>query len=104
MPDTLGAPTDHSAEALFVAVYARLKAMAARQLASRRNATLDTTELVHELYLRMGQRPALQFEQPAQFFTYCLVANRRNRKDAQLRLSTCRMLSKPSHALYLSCG
>ena len=89
MPDTLGVPTDHSAEALFVAVYARLKAMAARQLASRRNATLDTTELVHELYLRMGQRPALQFEQPAQFFTYAARAMRHlliNRARDRLRL------------------
>ena len=65
MSDNRQAPLDRSAEALFVTVYARLKAMAARQLASRRNATLDTTELVHELYLRMGQREALHFEHPA---------------------------------------
>jgi RNA polymerase sigma factor (TIGR02999 family) len=83
------APVDHSTEALFVAVYARLKAMAARQLASRRNATLDTTELVHELYLRMGQREGLQFEHPAQFFSYAARAMRHlliNRARDRLRL------------------
>ena len=58
MPESRQMPLDQSAEALFVTVYARLKAMAAKQLAGRRHATLDTTELVHELYLRMGQREA----------------------------------------------
>lgn len=83
-------PHDHSTDALFAEVYARLKAMAARQLASRqRNATLDTTELVHELYLRMGDRPDLQFEQPAQFFTYAARTMRHlliNRARDRLRL------------------
>ncbi len=74
---------------LFVTVYARLKAMAARQLASRRSATLDTTELVHELYLRIGQREALHFEHPAQFFSYAARAMRHlltNRARDRLRL------------------
>lgn len=74
MPGIRQAPTDHSTEALFVMGYARLKAMAARQLASRRHATMDATELMHELYLRMGQRQALQFEHPAQFFSYAARA------------------------------
>lgn len=89
MPETRQPPADHSAQALFVAVYARLKAMAARQLASHRHATLDTTELVHELYLRMGQRDSLQFEHPAQFFTYAARAMRHlliNRARDRLRL------------------
>ncbi|MEO8808897.1 MAG: ECF-type sigma factor [Rhodanobacter sp.] len=74
---------------LFVAVYARLKAMAARQLSSRHGATLDTTELVHELYLRIGQREALRFEHPAQFFSYAARAMRHlliNRARDHLRL------------------
>jgi RNA polymerase sigma factor (TIGR02999 family) len=89
MSETRSAPPDRSAEALFVTVYARLKAMAARQLASRRNSTLDTTELVHELYLRMGQREALHFEHPAQFFSYAARAMRHlliNRARDRLRL------------------
>ncbi len=66
-----------STDALFVDVYDRLKAMASRRLAGQRShATLDTTELVHELYLRMGDRAALQFVEPAQFFAYAARAMR----------------------------
>ena len=61
---------------LFDAVYARLKAMAARELSQREQATLDTTALVHELYLRMGKQPGLAFEHPAQFFAYAARAMR----------------------------
>ena len=89
MSDTRQEPVDHSTQALFVAVYARLKAMAARQLAGQRHATLDTTELVHELYLRMGSRPALRFREPAQFFAYAARAMRHlliNRARDRLRI------------------
>jgi RNA polymerase sigma factor (TIGR02999 family) len=65
-----------AADALFVKVYARLKAMASRQLASRAGATLHTTALVHELYLRVGKSRELRFEQPAQFFAYAAHAMR----------------------------
>ena len=64
------------ADALFAAVYARLKAMASRQLRSRPDATLQTTALVHELYLRVGRGRELTFEQPAQFFAYAARAMR----------------------------
>lgn len=77
------------ADALFADVYARLKAMAARQLARRPRGTLDTTALVHELYLRMGARPALQFGSQAQFFAYAARAMRHllgDRARDQLRL------------------
>jgi RNA polymerase sigma factor (TIGR02999 family) len=63
-------------DALFDAVYARLKAMASRELNQREHATLDTTALVHELYLRMGKQPGLAFEHPAQFFAYAARAMR----------------------------
>ena len=63
------------ADALFAQVYARLKAMASRQLAARRGATLETTALVHELYLRMCKRE-LAFEHQAQFFAYAARAMR----------------------------
>lgn len=83
-------PAGSSADALFVEVYDRLKAMASRRLAGqRRNATLDTTELVHELYLRMGDREALRFGEPAQFFAYAARAMRHlliNRARDRLRL------------------
>ncbi len=62
-------------DALFAQVYDRLKAMAGRQLAVRSN-TLDATELVHELYLRMGGGRELAFKHPDQFFTYAARAMR----------------------------
>jgi len=72
MLTTTPAPTD----ALFDAVYARLKAMAGRQLARRGHDTLETTALVHELYLRMSTGRDLAFAHPAQFFTYAARAMR----------------------------
>lgn len=82
----VGATTD----ALFVEVYDRLKAMASRRLSGqRRNETLATTELVHELYLRMGERSGLRFNEPAQFFAYAACAMRHlliNRARDRLRL------------------
>lgn len=81
-----------TSDALFANVYARLKAMAANQLAQRRGqpgATLDTTELVHELYLRMDRPDQLAFEHPAQFFAYAARAMRHllmNRARDRLRL------------------
>ena len=90
MAEVTQLPNESSTDALFAEVYARLKAMASRQLSgARRNATLDTTELVHELYLRIGERDELRFEQPAQFFAYAARAMRHlliNRARDRLRL------------------
>jgi len=63
-------------DTLFDAVYARLKAMAARQLGASERGTLDTTALVHELYLRIGDKDELRFAHPAQFFAYAARAMR----------------------------
>ena len=76
MPKPDSPNTPESADALFDAVYARLKAMAARQLGARERGTLDTTALVHELYLRIGAQDELQFSHPAQFFAYAARAMR----------------------------
>ena len=73
-PDPPSAPGD--ADDLFREVYQRLKAMAGRQLARRERGTLDTTAVVHELYLRMGGKPGLAFEQQQQFFAYAARAMR----------------------------
>jgi len=62
--------------ALFDAVYDRLKAMASRQLARGSRGTLDTTALVHELWLRVNTGRELAFEHPAQFFSYAARAMR----------------------------
>ncbi len=85
------APADaaRGVDALFSEVYARLKAMASRR-APARGATLDTTALVHELYLRMQHGgDALRFDAPAQFFGYAAQAMRHllaNRARDRLRL------------------
>jgi RNA polymerase sigma factor (TIGR02999 family) len=80
MESTPEAPGDFAgqpAEALFAEVYARLKAMAARQLAVMpKGGTLETTALVHELYLRMNSNRELQFGHRAQFFAYAARAMR----------------------------
>jgi RNA polymerase sigma factor (TIGR02999 family) len=65
-----------SADQLFAEVYANLKRVAHARLAARPHDTLDTTELVHELFLRIGDNPALRFEQRAQFFAYAARAMR----------------------------
>jgi RNA polymerase sigma factor (TIGR02999 family) len=67
---------ERASDPLFAEVYARLKAMAGRQLAQRAKDTLETTALVHELYLRMSTGHELAFEHPAQFFTYAARAMR----------------------------
>ncbi|MDZ3824740.1 MAG: ECF-type sigma factor [Pseudoxanthomonas sp.] len=82
------ADAPRSADQLFVEVYDRLKAMAGRRLAAGPRGTLDTTGLVHELYLRMNAGERLRFSHPAQFFTYAARAMRHLLTDrARVRLS-----------------
>jgi len=58
-------------------LYGQLKALASRQLArAARGVTLDTTSLVHELFLKMHGREHLDFAQDGQFFTYAARAMR----------------------------
>ena len=88
LPPDLTAPV--TPDALFVAVYDRLKAMAGQRLARHaRGQTLDTTEIVHELYLRVGQYRELEFSHPAKFFGYAARAMRHllaDRARERLRL------------------
>jgi RNA polymerase sigma factor (TIGR02999 family) len=60
----------------FEEVYDRLKAMASRQLRRGARATLDTTALVHEVWLRFDGSRGLAFEHSAQFFAYAARAMR----------------------------
>ncbi len=74
-------PTDEvvgelKTDALFAAVYARLKAMAGKQLGKGAHGTLDTTALVHDLYLRVRSHGEIAFGHPNQFFTYAAQAMR----------------------------
>jgi RNA polymerase sigma factor (TIGR02999 family) len=75
-PVAASTATPLGTDVLFDAVYARLKAMAARELQGAAHPTLNTTGLVHELYLRIGKQPELAFEHPAQFFAYAARAMR----------------------------
>ncbi len=82
--------TARSADALFEAVYDRLKVMAGRQLAKRERGTLDTTALVHELYLRCKTQDELSFSHPAKFYAYAARAIRHLLSDhARDRMRQC---------------
>jgi RNA polymerase sigma factor (TIGR02999 family) len=87
----LGAVPSMSAAEMFDAVYNRLKAMAGRQLSDNlAGHTLNTTALVHELYLRLCANRELEFSHPAQFFAYAARAMRHLLGDrARDRLRQC---------------
>jgi RNA polymerase sigma factor (TIGR02999 family) len=70
------AATPQGVDVLFDSVYQRLKNMASRQLGGHARDTLDTTALVHELYLRVGSQRDLAFAHPGQFFAYAARAMR----------------------------
>jgi RNA polymerase sigma factor (TIGR02999 family) len=67
-----GSPPDD----LIAALYDRLKQLAHQQLNRGARKTLDTTELVHELYLRVIGGRELAFEHPEQFYSYAAQAMR----------------------------
>ena len=69
-------PVGMEADALFVEVYDRLKAMASRELERNDGATLDTTALVHEMYMKVSAAGDLSFSDPKQFFSYAAQAMR----------------------------
>jgi RNA polymerase sigma factor (TIGR02999 family) len=59
-----------SIDALFANTYEELRAAAHRARAQSRNDTLNTTLLVHELYLRLRKSSGAEFALKAQFFAY----------------------------------
>ena len=63
-------------KALFAAVYAEIKRLARRQLASSPQPTLDTTGLVHEVYLKLVQPDGLILRDRAHFFAIAAKAMR----------------------------
>lgn len=62
-------------DALFGDFYQELRRLAHHQRRPGDGATLDTTALVHELYLQMNDKP-LDFEQTRQFYAYAARAMR----------------------------
>lgn len=69
-------------DALFAEVYNRLKAMASRNRARSGLPTLNTTELVHETYMRMQPVRHAGFDAPERFFAYAARAMRHILVDA----------------------
>jgi len=76
-PATPVRPVDPTS-AMFTQVYDRLKAMASRhRVRAGQPASLCTTEIVHELYLRMaGNLAELSFQHELEFFSYAARAMR----------------------------
>jgi hypothetical protein len=62
-PPSEGQPVDR----LLAEVYAALKRLAHARLLARPRSTLQTTELVHEVFLRMSHDESLRFPERAQF-------------------------------------
>jgi RNA polymerase sigma factor (TIGR02999 family) len=95
-PDTMpDVPTPEvpvqNADALFGEVYERLKRMAHRELGRVGGGTVNTTELVHDLYVRLSHGDELAFADPAQFFSYAARAMRHilvDRARQRLRLKS----------------
>ena len=65
-----GANRPGKANGMFSGVYKQLKTMAHRELGRSGGRTLDTTGLVHELYVRVCARRDIEFPGAAQFFSY----------------------------------
>jgi len=81
-----------AADALFAALYAELRRLAARQLASRgAGASLGTTSLLHEAYLDMSGREGNRFPDRARFLGYAarvmrgLIVDAARRNQAEKR-------------------
>ncbi|CAN5503880.1 hypothetical protein BH09PLA1_BH09PLA1_11370 [soil metagenome] len=63
---------------LFPTVYQQLRELAQSKMAREpAGLTLQTTALVHEVYLRLSQDPAVTWENPRQFFMVAAEAMRR---------------------------
>ncbi len=71
-----GAGDRDALQSLFSAVYSEIKYLARRQLAAQHNATLDTTGLVHEAYLKLIQPESLVLRDRAHFFAIAAKAMR----------------------------
>jgi RNA polymerase sigma factor (TIGR02999 family) len=84
--------SEQFSEALFVEVYDRLKSMAGGQLKrARAGVTLDTTSLVHDLYVRMSAHRNLVFTREQPFFAYAARAMRNLVIDHARRRVSARM-------------
>ena len=74
-------------DAAFMAVYDKLKTMAHRELHRSNGNTLNTTSLVHELYMKMCLSKDLTFAESIKFFAYAAMAMRHILIDRATRRS-----------------
>jgi RNA polymerase sigma factor (TIGR02999 family) len=76
----------HSLNQLYQQVYAELRTIAAKKMATERPGhTLQPTALVHEAYLRLGGAKGFRFENRAHFFSAAAEAMRRILVDSARR-------------------
>ena len=61
---------------LFPVVYRELRAIAHRHVTSQKNATLATTELVHEAYIKLVDQTRAEWRDRAHFFALASLAMR----------------------------
>ncbi len=61
---------------IFSQLYVELKRLAHAQRARSNNETINTTALVHDLYLQLAGRPGFEFREPLQFYAYAAKAMR----------------------------
>ena len=79
---------EQALDQLYGMVYAELRGMAARKMASERPGhTLQPTALVHEAYLRLGGADGFKFNNRAHFFAAAAEAMRRILVDSARRRS-----------------
>lgn len=84
-PDARGASMSATVDPVFIELYDRLKVLASRQRARNGNpATLCTTELVHEMYIRLGESD-FECRRPEEFYSYVARAMRFILTDAARR-------------------
>lgn len=65
-----------NAQAVFERLYDELKRLAHAQRARSGNETINTTAIVHDLYLQLADRTGLEFKGPLQFYAYAAKAMR----------------------------
>jgi RNA polymerase sigma factor (TIGR02999 family) len=90
-PSDLVAPSTFTgtAKQLFPVVYQQLRDMAHRQMAREKDGlTLQTTALVHEVYVRLSHDPNVVWESPRQFFAVAAESMRRILVERARRYAT----------------
>ena len=77
-PETATPPDGREVDRVFAGVYAELRGIAHRRLATERDGhTLSTTALVHEVYIKLAGQRSGEYKNRGQFFALAAQAMRR---------------------------